>query len=86
MYESYRARVYFCDLCDRSVTLLPGRRGYDMHMSYCLPEGWTGSYMKRGCCLCPECSKALSAEKERRERLDAALRANEGEYEPVEED
>jgi hypothetical protein len=73
MYERHKARVYFCDLCGRSVTLLPERRGYGAP-GYWLPEGWTGSYRKRGCCLCPECSEAVRAEKERQERLDAALR------------
>lgn len=75
MYEMHKARVYFCDLCGRSVTLLPERRGYGAS-GYYLPEGWTGSHRKRGCCLCPECSKAFRT----------ALMDNEVEYEPVEED
>lgn len=73
MYERHRARVYYCDLCGRSVTLLPEWRGYETPR-YWLPKGWTGSYRKRGCCLCPECSEAVRAEKERQERLDEALR------------
>ena len=67
MYERHRARTYYCDLCGRSVTLLPERRGYGAP-GYYLPEGWTGSHRRRGCCLCPECSKAVRT----------ALRANEG--------
>lgn len=74
MYEMHKARVYFCDLCGRSVTLLPERRGYGAP-GYYLPEGWTGSYRKRGCCLCPECSEAFRT----------ALMDNEVEHEPVED-
>lgn len=72
MYERHRARTYYCDLCGRNVTLLPERRGYGAP-GYYLPNGWTGSHRKRGCCLCPECSEAVRAERERRERLDEAL-------------
>lgn len=73
MYERARARVYVCDLCGRRVTLLPERRGYEAP-GYYLPEGWTGSYRRRGCCLCKECSGAVRAERERRELLHEALR------------
>lgn len=70
MYERHRARTYYCDLCGRSVTLLPERRGYGAP-GYYLPNGWTGSHRRRGCCLCPECSEAFRT----------ALRANEGDSE-----
>ena len=73
MYERHRARVYYCELCDRSVTLLPERRGYGAP-GYYLPDGWTGSHRRRGCCLCPECSEAVRAEKERQERLHHELK------------
>lgn len=72
MYERHRARVYVCDICGRSVTLLPERRGYGAP-GYYLPNGWTGSHRRRGCCLCPECSEALGEARERRERLEEAL-------------
>ena len=67
MYEKNMARVYTCDLCGRRVTLLPERRGYGAP-GYYLPAGWTGSYRRRGCCLCPACSEAY----------ETALRAAEG--------
>ena len=58
MYERHRARVYVCDLCGRRVTLLPERRGYGAP-GYYMPEGWTGSYRRRGCCLCKKCAEAI---------------------------
>ncbi|MGN9233703.1 hypothetical protein ACTM8Z_00130 [Atopobiaceae bacterium HCP3S3_D6] len=72
MYERHRARVYYCDLCGRSVTLLPERRGYGAP-GYYLPEGWTGSHRRRGCCLCPECSEAVRNATEATKRLNETL-------------
>lgn len=57
MYERARARVYTCDFCGRTATVVPEVRGWGVP-GYYLPAGWAGSYRKRGVCLCDECAEA----------------------------
>lgn len=72
-YKKARARVYACEVCGRTVTLVPERRGYQPPR-YWLPEGWLGGYRKRDVCMCPECSRAIRDEAERRGLLRDYLR------------
>ena len=57
MYRRARVRIYECGICGETAMLLPKRHGYGP-MTYKFPDGWIGSYMKNGICLCPRCAKA----------------------------
>jgi hypothetical protein len=57
MYRKVRGRVYTCDMCGETVTLVAEPHGYGQSY-YEFPRGWSGSYRKSGVCLCPRCSEA----------------------------